>query len=257
MASPRRRVNVGDPRYVEGTIKDVVYDRAAVAAPVADRARRLGRAGLGAAQIASVLPAAPLLRHWYNRWGASREEAERSLPGDERVPRPQMSSTRAITIDAPPTEVWPWLAQIGQGRGGFYSYDELENLVGCDIHSTDQILAEFQRVAVGDVVRLAAKGGPSYRVDRVQPPDLLVLAAGSTDPTAAESEPTDSVEFAATWQWLLQPVSEGARTRLVVRQRFRYPRPQSIMWHLVEPVNFVMERRMLYGMKSRAEVGAK
>jgi hypothetical protein len=254
------RLPEGDLPYIEGRIDDVVYDQAPVAPPAADRRHRLNRrrrrAGSGAAQLAMVVPAAPLLRRWYKRWGATGDEAEGSLPGDELVPDAQMSSTRAITIDAPPAQVWPWLAQIGQGRGGFYSYDELENLLGCDIHSTHQILTDYQRLGVGDVIRLAKKGGPSYRVVRAEPPNLLVLVSASADPAAQSAVPSGMPDFIATWQWSLRPVGDGSQTRLVVRQLYHYPRSQRIMWHLVEPVDFVMERQMLYGIKSRAEAAS-
>jgi hypothetical protein len=152
------RLPEGDLPYIEGRIDDILYDELPMAAPAADGRRRLLRAGLGATQIAAVLPAAPLLRRWYTHWGATIDEARGRLPGDELVPEAQLSSTRAITIDAPAAQVWPWLAQIGQGRGGFYSYDELENLVGCHIHSAHQILADHQRLEVGDVIRLAGGG---------------------------------------------------------------------------------------------------
>jgi hypothetical protein len=83
------------------------------------------------------------------------------MPGDELVPQPKITSTRAITIDAPPHEVWPWLAQIGQGRGGFYSYDALENLVRCDIHSANRIIPRLQRLHPGDLILLAPAGDPA------------------------------------------------------------------------------------------------
>jgi hypothetical protein len=95
---------------------------------------------LGAFQVAGTLILSPVLRPWYNRWGVTEEEAARSLPGDELVPDPRLGYTRAITIQTPPERVWPWLIQIGQGRGGLYSYDGLENLAGCDIHSAERII---------------------------------------------------------------------------------------------------------------------
>jgi hypothetical protein len=179
------------------------------------------------------------------------------MPGDELVPEAQMRSTRAITIDAPPDQVWPWLAQIGQGRGGFYSYDELENLLGCDIHSAHQLLPDCQPLEVGDIICLAGTGGPTYRVARREPPHRLVLVAGAANPAAPETTRAGAGEFTATWQWLLKPIANDTQTRLVVRQRYRYRRSQSILWHLVEPVDFVMERRMLHGIKSRAEAGRR
>ena len=99
---------------------------------------------LGAVQVGSTLILSPVLRPWYNRWGATEADVARSLPGDELVPAPMLGYTRAITIQAPVEQVWPWLAQMGQGRGGLYSYDRLENLAGCKIHSVDHILPELQ-----------------------------------------------------------------------------------------------------------------
>ena len=165
----------------------------------------------GGAKIAAAILTAPVLRGPHNRWGAAPAEVSAAMPGDELVPKPKITSTRAITIDAPPHDVWPWLVQIGQGRGGFYSYDALENLARCDIHSAD----------------------PKTRV--------------------AGPIPATPEEMASTWQWVLHPVDNGRGTRLVVRQRLSYPRRQSALWRLVEPVSFVMERRMLHGIKARAE----
>jgi hypothetical protein len=202
----------------------------------------------GGLLVLGVLVASPLLRRSYNRWGADDGELAAELPGDELVPHPDLGYTRGITIDAPAGDVWPWLAQIGQGRGGFYSYDGLENLFRCDIHSANRVLPACQDVAVGDVVRLAPGGAPSFRVHAVQPGAALVLVSATT----GTSEP-DADESVATWQWVLRPVDSGRRTRLLVRQRLSRPRAQRLLWRLVEPVGFVMERRMLRGMKQRAE----
>jgi hypothetical protein len=175
------------------------------------------------------------------------------MPGDELVPRPKITSTRAITIDAPPREVWPWLVQIGQGRGGFYSYDALENLVRCDIHSADRIIPQLQQLDPGDLIRLAPAGGPCFRVSRAQPPSIVILAGADPKTQVASPIPATPEELASTWQWVLHPSDNGRRTRLVARQRLSYPRRQSALWHLVQPVSFVMERRMLHGIKARAE----
>ena len=106
------------------------------------------------------------------------------MPGDELVSRPMMGYTRAITIDAPPDDVWPWLVQIGQGRGGLYSFDGLENLVGCDIHSADRILPDFQRLEVGDLIRLGPPGYPCFRVAQVEPGCVLGARGGRPAPAA-------------------------------------------------------------------------
>jgi hypothetical protein len=92
------------------------------------------------------------------RWGATYEELNTALPGDELVPDADLTATRAVTVDAGAGDVWPWIAQLGQGRGGFYSYDVLENLVGLDIHSADRIVPEWQGIEVGDEVKFPSPG---------------------------------------------------------------------------------------------------
>jgi hypothetical protein len=205
----------------------------------------------GVALMVPTVVGAPLLRRLYNRWGTTKGELRAVMPGDELIARPDLSSTRAITIDSPPDEVWRWLVQIGQGRGGLYSYDALENAVGCRIHSVDAVVEDLQNLAVGDVVRLGPDGYPAFDVVELDAGRALVL----------RSRPDDGVRSArgedapaSTWTWTLR--RRGAhRTRLVSRQRIQYPPRQSVMWHLVEPIGFVMERRMLRGIAARAERG--
>ncbi|WP_206340229.1 hypothetical protein [Blastococcus litoris] len=201
----------------------------------------------GGLLVLGALVASPLMRTRYNRWGVTEDELATSLPGDGLVPAPDLSCTRGLTVDAPVAAVWPWVAQIGQGRGGFYSYDGLENLFRCDIHSADRVLPEHQHVAIGDVVRLAPGEGPAFRVQDVRPPTALVLV--SAPPVGAATGGAGPV---ATWQWVLRPVDDGRRTRLLVRQRLSRPHEQRLLWRLVEPVGFVMERRMLRGIAARA-----
>jgi hypothetical protein len=207
----------------------------------------------GGAQVAAMLLTAPAARRWHNRWGAAPAEIAGAMPGDELVPLPKMSSTRAITIGAPPEDVWAWLVQIGQGRGGLYSFDALENLLGCDMHSADRIIPEFQELHAGDLILLAPAEAPCYRVAAVAPPHVLVLAAADPKTRAVRPAPAGPEEMASTWQCVLRPTGGGRGTRLVARQRYSYPRRQSVLWHLIEPVDFVMERRMLHGIKARAE----
>jgi hypothetical protein len=177
---------------------------------------------------------------------------EDTLPGDDQVPAPALGYTRAITIDAPVAKVWPWLAQIGQGRGGLYSYDGLENLVGCRIHSADRVLEDHQDVRPGDLIRLGPDGYPCFRVHQVDPPSTMVLVSAGPDATHRSVETTDDGPL-VTWQWVLRPIDAERRTRLVVRQRLSCPPSQRLMWRVVEPIGFVMERRMLRGIKRRAE----
>src|SRR5512139_3077066 len=129
----------------------------------------------GAVQVGGALILSPLLRSWYNQWGASEAEVAQALPGDDLVPAPRLGYTRAIQIQAPVERVWPWLAQMGQGRGGLYSYDGLENLAGCKIHSVDRIIPELQDPQPGELIRLGPQGYPCFAVVSVDPGRALVL----------------------------------------------------------------------------------
>jgi hypothetical protein len=216
----------------------------------------------GAGQIAVTVAGAPVLRRWYQRWGATDEEQARGLPGDALVPDPDIASTRAITVAAPLEEVWGWLVQIGHGRGGLYSFDALENLIGCDIHSADRLLPDHQHLEVGDLVRAGPEGYPAWCVVRCDPPETLVLVAvapGDTPGPGATGrvvDLTDDDPTRSSWQWVLEPTADGTATRLLTRTRMRFPRATSVLWHLLEPVTFVMERRMLLGIRERAERAA-
>jgi hypothetical protein len=172
------------------------------------------------------------------------EELKFVLPGDELVPDADLTATRAITVRAGADGVWPWIAQLGQGRGGFYSYDFLENLVGCDIHSATRVVPEWQSIDVGDAVYLHPEVGLIVAV--VEPGRALVLRGGV--PIARTPPPYDF-----TWAFVLRDRADGS-TRLVVRERYGYSRWWA--WSLVEPaelVSFVMSQRMLRGIKERAE----
>jgi hypothetical protein len=199
--------------------------------------RSLARASAAAAAVA-------LARRRYLRFGSTTDELAAVLPGDELVPDADITATRAITIDADAALVWPWIAQLGQGRGGFYSYDVLENLVGCDMRSADRIVPEWQWIAVGDEVRLHPE--VALRIARLDPGTALVVRGGI--PMGRVAPPYDF-----TWAFVLQPHGDRT-TRLVVRERYAYTRWWSAV--LVEPVqlvSFVMSRRMLRGIKQRAE----
>lgn len=199
-------------------------------------ARALARVALLGA--AFLLAYRRLLRPWHLRWGAAEDEVEGAMPGDELVADPTLVSTRAVTIDAAPQAVWPWLVQIGQGRGGFYSYDWIENVFGLDIHSADAILDRHQELRPGDRVALAPDGS-GLDVERVEPDRLLVLG-----------EP----EGGLTWTFLLQPAD--GKTRLIARNRWTTAGGSlsfRLYMALIDPAAFVMERRMLLGIKARAE----
>ncbi len=187
---------------------------------------------------------AVILRPRQLRWGATDEEARMRLPGDHLLAFPDMVATRALTIAAPADHVWPWIAQLGQGRGGFYSYDWLENLIGCDIHSTDRIHPEWQDLEVGDQIHLAPN--VALTVAQVQPGRALVLHGAAV--TRGAAPPYDF-----TWAFTLHPQPDGS-TRLLVRERYRYHRRTAAL--LIEPVSiisFIMTRAMLRGIRRRVE----
>jgi hypothetical protein len=202
-----------------------------------------------------LLPAYWLfVRPWHLAWGATKDETRRALPSDARVARPRLAYTRAITIHAPPDAVWPWLVQIGYGRAGWYSYDGLERLVEAadfvDGHtSVARIVPELQTLRVGDTIRLAKDSSPAFVVAEIDPNRALILVG---DPASSPDAST-----AICWQWYLEPLKDGA-TRLLVRQRLTFaPTVKNrAMWYVVELLNFIMERKMLKGIKHRAEANA-
>lgn len=210
--------------------------------------------GLGAAAFTAYWK---LIRPWHLRWGAAEDETQRSFPGDEFLPEAKMVATHAITIEAPPQKVWPWLAQIGQGRGGFYSYDWIENLMGLDIHTADQILPEHQDIKVGDSVPLSPDGF-GIPVALLEPERALVLRGDTRlDPDAIPGMAAGDY-FAATWAFYLEPLP-GNRTRLVERWKADWNptlKNAIFMRLFMEPGAFLMERKMLLGIKQRAEASA-
>ena len=184
-----------------------------------------------------------VVRPRINQWGATDEEHQSTWPGDHLVARPSFVWTNAITIKAPAAQVWPWLVQLGQGRGGLYSYDWLENLIGCDVHSTDRILPAFQTpLRVGDRVIRMARYAPWAPVALFEPEHALVL--GHIKDTDAELA---AGHARSSWAFLLQPVDQHS-TRLLVRCR-----GNSLMARLQGPVQFLMQRKMMLGIKQRAE----
>ena len=171
-------------------------------------------------------------------WGATPEEATRALPGDELLVEADVVSTRAITIDAPAAAVWPWLVQMGSGRGGAYTYDWIENLFGLGMHSADTIHPEWQNLAVGDVIPGRASLS-NMRIEVLEPERVLVLRSED-----------------GTWVWAFVLEDLGRQTRLLSRNRVAMPDPSfgdRIGMAVMEPGSLVMERKMLRGIKERAE----
>ena len=181
----------------------------------------------------------PFMRHRYLTWGATAEEVDAELPGDELLPEADMLSTRAITIAASPSDVWPWLVQMGSGRGGAYTYDWIENLFGLGMHSADEILPQFQTLAVGDVLPMG-DGGPGMRVEICDAPRTLVFRSED-----------------GQWVWIFSLSEQWGGTRLVSRNRISEGGAsigRRLAGRLImEPGSLVMERKMLAGIRDRAE----
>ena len=202
-----------------------------------------GVTAIGGAAVSGVLA----VQRWQLRWGATSQEAGASLPGDDIIASPDLTATRAITIGTPAGQVWPWIAQLGQGRGGFYSYDFLENLAGCDIHSASRIVPQWQDVGPGDQIKLAPQVALAVAV--VEREESLVLRGGV--PMTNTSPPYDF-----TWAFVLKDEPGGA-TRLLVRERYAFMRPWArVLVEPVEAVSFVMTQKMLRGIRDRAERSA-
>lgn len=195
---------------------------------------------LGAALIATIWFA---LRPWYTHWGATPEEARCPLPGDDLIaqPHPLSVRTKAISIAAPAARVWPWLVQLGQGRGGLYSYEWLENLLGMEMHNADRVMPEFQQLRVGDLVRMGpdGKAPPAFEVAQIDPGSVLVIGHRNAGGDGWHD----------TYAFVLEPI-DAQTSRLLHRSRaealFAFDRA-------LEPGYFVMERGMLLGIKQRAE----
>jgi hypothetical protein len=189
---------------------------------------------------------------WQRRWGATDDEARAPLPGDELVAEPADQVTRAISIAAPPGDVWPWLIQLGADRGGFYSYDWLENLFGLGIHSAERVVPEWQDRAVGDLVFANRTGTGGWYVVDVEPGEALVLK--TADVKAGRPVRRDeALGWEFLWTFALRPQGDGT-TRLVVRERTAFGRTgMRLAMAPVGVVSFVMTRRMLQGLRDRAE----
>ena len=174
-------------------------------------------------------------RRWHLGWGATAAESAAAMPGDSLISKPHFAPTRAITIGASPSAVWPWIVQMGYGRAGWYSYDWLDNV---GQRSATAILPQYQHPKIGDSVPMTGRENDetAFRVRSVTPGVELLWAKPD-----------------ATWAWLLRPTAEGG-TRLVTRVRARYAGPAALLSiMLMEIGDFPMMRRCLLGIKLRAE----
>jgi hypothetical protein len=179
---------------------------------------------------------------WRSRcltWGATGSEADAELPGDDLLLNPYVIATRAIGIDAPAELVWPWLVQIGPGRAGAYTYDWIENILGLNMHSADTVIPEWQQLAEGDEWRLGSRG-PVLRVEQIEPRQALVVRSDD-----------------GNWVWALVLEPNAGTTRLISRNRIAMPGAPWLQRvfarYFMEPGSLVMERKMLLGIKARAE----
>jgi hypothetical protein len=182
-----------------------------------------------------------LYRPWQLRWGATTEEVGGSMPGDGVVAAPTFNATRAVTVDASPEAIWPWLVQIGFGRAGWYTYDLLDNF---GRHSAERIIPELQHVEVGDLIPLGPGSESGITVKAFEPNRWMLW--------------WDSKLQLTTWAWALNAMPDG-RTRLLTRVRTRASRrhPVTGVWlALIELADFPMMRKCLLGIKGRAEAQA-
>jgi hypothetical protein len=202
-----------------------------------------------------------VLRPWHMTLGCTPEEAGARLPGDELIATPRLQATHAISIRAPPFEVWPWLVQMGQGRGGFYSYDWLEQIFGCEIYNVYEIVPRLQHLSVGNEVALHIKA-PPLTVFEIRPHRAIVLAGG---PALQPDMPPDRSWYqfhtyqGYLWSFTLQEQPDGS-TRLIARIRVAWSRGH--LGHFfrsrlfLEPVHTIMQRKMNRTIKELAEEGA-
>jgi hypothetical protein len=203
-----------------------------------DTDRRIGHGILDALGGLPLFATAPLYRHWHLRWGATDDEVRGPLPGDSIVPKASFKATRAITIDAAPELVWPWIVQMGYRRAGFYTYALLDN---AGFESAERVLEEYQPPKIGDWMPMAKQ---------VNETTAFKVTAFTTNEWLLWEKPD------STWAWKLLPL-DGRRTRLISRLKARYAweKPGSAILTLVllEFGDFPMMRRVMKGIKARAE----
>jgi hypothetical protein len=191
-------------------------------------------------------------RRYYRNWGTTKAECQMPLPGDTLVGDPAIQTTEALYIDAPTSAVWPWLVQMGLDRGGFYGWSVLKDFVGLgnqyDGQDAERIHPEWQRLAVGDVVRMAPSGwmglpdGLALTVSEIVPEKYLVL--NITRP---------ELRWNAVWSFHLQPHWED-RVRLLTRARISLRHPGEVFaMELIRPLIALGTRGLLLGIKHRVE----
>jgi hypothetical protein len=198
----------------------------------------------------------PFLRSNYRKWGSTAEELQRELPGDELVKYVKGWYQHAITINATPADVWPWIIQLGQNKGGFYSYELLENIVGSKIHNADNIIPEFQDTVIGDSVAMTPKAAP-YIVVTIEPQRTFVLQLRVNLQTQETIDNTQSLPDKyqdSSWLFFLEETTERT-TRLISRSRNNWnkSRTNTFIYGIFGVISQTMDRKMLKGIKKRAE----
>lgn len=196
------------------------------------------------------------LKSQRERWGLRKEELTRIFPGDEIIDQPKSQFTHAINIDAPLEDVWPWIAQIGQGRGGFYTYEALENMAGLKIHNADIILPEFQSPNVGDLIPFSPTD--AFPVVICEPGSAMAIGFCIDVETNKLIDPEDnsySKYLHISWLWYVEPLDDY-RSRFFSRNRVSFTssfKNKLLYGPIAEPIVFAMDRKMCLGIKKRAE----
>jgi hypothetical protein len=201
----------------------------------------------------------PFLRSKYQKWGSTKEELQRELPGDELVKNVKGWYNHAITINATPANVWPWIAQLGQNKGGFYSYELLENIVGSKIHNADDIVPKFQDTVIGNNVAMTPKAAP-YIVTAIEPGQVFVLQLRvnlQTQETVDNTQPLPAKYQDSSWVFFLEETTEGT-TRLISRSRndWNQSKTNTFIYGMFGVISQAMDRKMLKGIKKRSEVNS-
>ena len=204
--------------------------------------RTLGRLAWPVALASLLLVYLARVQPWMAQWGSTPAERTREFAGAELVPEPVTLETRAITVRAPPATVWAWLGQVGQGRGGFYSYDWLENLVGANIHNANDLHPHLPPPVAGDTIHLTSNDYLGGRVVRYTALPVVASEAGRWFVLRG-------------WGTFAVESLDAGRSRVIIRERI----PVMSFWSragralLFEPAHFIMERQMLRGIRDRAE----
>jgi hypothetical protein len=211
----------------------------------------------GALRIAGNLISQPVTRSHFRFWGATDEDRRRTLPGDERVPNPIVTTTLAITINAAASEVWLWVAQLGQERGGMYSYELLENLARCQMRNAERVVPAWE-MKVGDQMRMGPQGYPVNQVVALERGRWLLMAGADLKTGIADPLPQPGQTTYINYAWVLYlDERPDGTTRLISRTRLAYaPRTfaAKLMWEVfTDPIGCVMTRKLLLTIKQRAE----